>query len=83
MKFKILLLTTALISLVSCSSKKIKQTTSKRFRESETTIVYTTEFVLKQKIDIVEVEHDKKNDSWMFLNKGYYDSAIGFTVTCT
>ena len=73
----------ALLPVISCSSNRTKQTVAKKFKENDTTVVYTTEFVLKQKLDIVEVVHDNKHGAWMFINNGYYDSAVGFTEIST
>lgn len=46
-------------------------------------MVLTTEFVLKQIMDITEVVHDKKDGKWIFYHESFFDKNPGFTILST
>ncbi len=54
-------------------AKKQKQTEQKQFKDSLSTAVFTTKFVVEDKADITYVCHDEDDGAWQFFSEDKYD----------
>ena len=48
--------------------------TTKRFKESDNTAVFTTKFVIIDKKDITRVTHDKEDGAWQFFSNDHFEN---------
>jgi hypothetical protein len=74
MTLKIFLAIFILTTLNSCNSDTTKHMTSKKFKESYNTAVFTTKFVTTDKKDITKVTHEKEDGAWQFFSNDHFDN---------
>lgn len=51
-----------------------KNTTKKRFKESDNTAVFTTSFVMNDNKEITMVTHDSEDGAWQFFSNDEFDN---------
>lgn len=48
--------------------------TTKKFKESDNTSVFTTKFVIIDKKDITRVTHDKEDGTWQYFSSDQFEN---------
>ena len=48
--------------------------TTKKYKEADSTAVFTTKFVITDKKDITFVTHEKEDGAWQFFSNDHFDN---------